>query len=453
MTSATSTTTTAPVHAVGMTHWIHLAAVRWTRAQLGVASLVLGSLVTISLGKTPAPNSILIVQLIERFPGAAVGLGGALLILSVLAFVIAGHPERPAAPAAAIQAMTNAPPVAAVAPSPPHLPLPPHPASPSTPWIPPAPPPFAPAPQTIPLAPAAAAPPKPYATLGTRGRRWRTIAVAVLILASLALAGFATTLAINASNDYAQAPVSAVTAYCADLTQQDYAHAFELVSARMQNTDGNAEFAHYNKLHDLVDGTVESCQPSGNAQITASRAQVPVNLTRSLGAQSHTYQAVAYLVFEQNAWRLDYDDPAQANTLNIPLSAGTNIGPLAVADDMCEDLVNRNVGLAYATLSNSYHTSRTADAFVRFLYILETPPNPLDLVSCKPVIADYQAQPGDPNIHMVLGLADVSTTSGSSPNSPTYQDTFIKVIFEDATWKVDNFQPCATYTSGDACAS
>lgn len=451
-----STTSAATVRMVGMPHWIHLAAAYWTRAQLTLATLILTSLVSISLGFAQPPKSVLLFDLIKQYPGAAVGLGGALLVLSVLAFAIAARPERRGDPVAASRMVTSDPQAAAVAPVPPHLPLPPRPASPSTSLNPPAPPPYAPAAPATPLLPATAAAPISRSPLNARERRWRTIAVGVLILASLALTGTGAALAIKSASDFAKAPVSAVTTYCADLMHQDYAKAYELISARAQIADGNAEFIHYSALRDEVDGKVQSCQTAGAAQIASSSAQVPVTLTRILNGQPHVYHVMAHLVLEQNVWRMDFETPPLPGVVSIPLSAGSNIVPLAIADDWCHALVARNLGLAYGALSVTYinGTYPTLDSFVIDIAQISSGPNPVELVNCVAPPTDYQAPTGQANqlpIHFVMTLAG-NSSKGSPPTSNTI-DISIEMVTQGSTWAVNNFTVCNTYTSGGSCAS
>ena len=83
----------SPREPIGASHWIYAISHVLVRALLGIAITLVGGLTSIAFGFNPLPKTIPIKDLVVRYPGPAIGLGSALMLVSALAVVIDRRPD------------------------------------------------------------------------------------------------------------------------------------------------------------------------------------------------------------------------------------------------------------------------------------------------------------------------------------------------------------------------
>jgi hypothetical protein len=402
----------------GMPHWVYGLARYWVRTQLTMASAVVVGLTSISLGLNPIPRTIPLQELINRYPGPAFGLGSALVVVSALAFVLARRPEPGALAEAGVEA-----PLSAAAP-----------VSPLQPggWSGPV--------GQPPTVPPATQPDIPTRPARTRSSRWGVIAVVVLLLLSLGILGTGGVLAYTSTQGLLQAPARTIAAYCADLTHADptrtddphYGDAFHLLSiaAQRQVSDSAASYEHVAHLSDVLDGSARQCSMTAGGSgvvVENNTAHAALRIVRN-----KTYGGNIHLVYEQNTWRIDRLDAALQ---------GTDVAPLAAAEDMCNAFVARNYGMAYDDLSASAQQSfGSVDVLAQAAQSGGDENTNVTFYQCGTQYGTYTptGAGNPPSVVITMTLRATGTGSSSGKCTDITFDWGFTMLRVAGAWKVDN---------------
>jgi hypothetical protein len=156
----------------------------------------------------------------------------------------------------------------------------------------------------------------------------------------------------------ASSATSVLNIFCTDLTQHEYAGAYDLLSSRIQAEIAESEFAHQFALHEVVDGPIRYCgTPSSGYSFeqTGDTASLAAQITRN-----HVYLGVIGLVQEHGVWKVDALDPALL---------GTDIGPLLIADRFLKLLVSQDYAAAYNLLSLRVKHASSQDDLMRLVTV------------------------------------------------------------------------------------
>lgn len=169
----------------------------------------------------------------------------------------------------------------------------------------------------------------------SRRRWWIAIAlVALLVMVGGGVAG------ASYIHGQLQQPMRAVTAFCADLTAQNYAGAYTSFSAGLRRQLSSTQFPRVAQTLDSIEGRATSCRADG--QYHYSLGESSATLRVALGrAKQGTLTASMRLVHEHDGWKVD--------TLDDQL-LGVNLGALSAAESYCAALQAQDYATAYKAL-------------------------------------------------------------------------------------------------------
>ena len=121
--------------------------------------------------------------------------------------------------------------------------------------------------------------------------------------------------------------------------------------------------------------------------------------------------------------------------------AGTNLGPLLVADTFCQALIKGDYATAYSTLSSRQQSLATEQVFA--LQFGSALGGPVKLNSCTLDYTTYAIRTRAAAISATFNLT-ISTSTGGTLS--TNLKTVLSFIQENGAWKVDDFslQPSAS---------
>ena len=253
------------------------------------------------------------------------------------------------------------------------------------------------------------------------------IAIAFLLVgAGILIAGY------NAAQTELR-PAQAAQAFCRDLQSQNYNAAYVLLASSYQSQVTVSQFAQASRLQDQVDGKIRACPTATGPGIDLSfgtprdHQSFLVTIVRNKALSGHIA-----LVREDGAWKVEGLEQSLA---------GTNLGPLLVADTFCQALVEGNYATAYATLSSRQQGLATEQVFAtQFSSALG---GPVKLNSCTLDYSTYSIRSGAAAISATFNLT-ISTSTGGTLS--TNLKTVLSFIQESGAWKVDDFslQPSAS---------
>jgi hypothetical protein len=442
----------------------------WVRFQLQAVSAITVSVLLIALGLSDSPHIPPVAQLVASHPIITIELAVALLVVSVLAFVVsrlparssggntprfggmqqgmqqgavpvvaygppAGYPPRPGMPAPPSQPLPGS--MSRPLPGPMSQPLPgpmsqPLPGPMSRPL-----PPGMPAGPSQPLpSPLLSTPSLPLGAATPRHNRLALVAILVLIVISLGITGVSVGLIANSTNALQQEPLTTVQAFCAALKQQDYVGAYRFLAGAYQAQTSQDTFKQDSDLQDYVDGPVQECTPSASGSsvnVGQGSASTVTRITRGLaGQQPRSVNGDVTLVREENSWRI--------NGLNS--LSGTNVTPLAVAVNFCQAMVDRNYGAAYQATSKSYKdTKGTKDHWIKgFVDIGGGNTNDYGVARCNTNYQSYKQDSADhAQVIITMTLAAFDDKSGQIVDSVDYVNQ-VTLVHENNQWAVDDIE-------------
>jgi len=176
-------------------------------------------------------------------------------------------------------------------------------------------PPYAP-PQVYPGYPGYPVPPQPQKN--SNRTLWIILSVVggVLVLACVSCVVIFGVLIGQVVNSPGFASTIAVTSFCADERNQQYAQAYSLLSSSMQSQRTQSDFVQRSESLDTSQGTISQCQPApaGNLQAGDTSASFSVTVTRGAGSTATTTNGTITLVKESGSWKVDNIDPSLSLT-------------------------------------------------------------------------------------------------------------------------------------------
>jgi len=197
-------------------------------------------------------------------------------------------------------------------------------------------------------------PPTGPAPTPRRSLRWLWIGLSVVVI--LALVGGGAFYFLSYLPAQAKAQVTtAATAFCADLTSQNYVSAYEATSATLQAQYTQTQFTQDFTTLDKAEGTASAC--SGTLGFASSPFNEPTTatydttLTRSTQGGLH---GTFHLKQVGGAWKVD--------AIDTPL-LGVNLGAVQAVQAYCTALQSQDYTTAYGLLDPSVQAGTTASAF------------------------------------------------------------------------------------------
>jgi hypothetical protein len=281
-----------------------------------------------------------------------------------------------------------------------------------------------PAPPTLPVRPV------PPPRIGIN-RRFTLTLVAItiaflLVGVGILIAGY------NAARAELQ-PVQAAQAFCRDLQSHNDSAAYTLLASGYQSQVTMTQFVQASQLQDQVDGKIRACPTATGPGIDLSfgsprdHQSFLVTIVRNKPLRGHIA-----LVRENGVWKVEGLEQSLA---------GTNLGPLLVADTFCQALIKGDYATAYSTLSSRQQSLATEQVFA--LQFSSALGGPVKLNSCTLDYTTYTIRTGAAAISAAFNLT-ISTSTGGTLS--TNLKTVLSFIQENGAWKVDDFslQPSAS---------
>ena len=285
-------------------------------------------------------------------------------------------------------------------------------------------------PVTPPTLPALPARPVPPPRIGTN-RRF-TLTLVAIVIAFLLVGGGILIAAYNAAQAELQ-PVQAAQAFCRDLKSQNDSAAYALLASGYQSQVTMTQFVQASQLQDQVDGKIRACPTATGPGIDLSfssprdHQSFLITILRNKPLRGHIA-----LVRENGVWKVEGLEQSLA---------GTNLGPLLVADTFCQALIKGDYATAYSTLSSRQQSLATEQVFA--LQFGSALGGPVKLNSCTLDYTTYAIRTRAAAISATFNLT-ISTSTGGTLS--TNLKTVLSFIQENGAWKVDDFslQPSAS---------
>lgn len=220
----------------------------------------------------------------------------------------------------------------------------------------------------------------------------------------------------------AGAPGQTLSRYCSDLTHQEYAAAYGLLSAGARSQTGQTQWVQEQQLHDQIDGPAKSCSagPTSGGWLTFMRAgaSATVQLNRA-----KSYFGLIVLTHDVDGWKVNQVDPKLQ---------GTDLGPLEVAESFCAALARQDFAAAYGDLSARMHASASQADFTKTYSDSLSGAN-AKVTGCAPSLPDYSVQPPLASVQLAMQV-QVPTSSGASTVPVPFRFALVR---ESAGWKID----------------
>ncbi len=196
-------------------------------------------------------------------------------------------------------------------------------------------------------------PPTGPATPPTPRRSLRAVWIAIAVVVALALVGGgAGYYFLSYLPTQARAAVnSAATAFCADLTSQNYVSAYEATSATLQGQFTQTQFTQDFTTLDKAEGTASTC--SGTLSYTYANSTATFNTTLARSTQG-SLQGKLHLKLVGSAWKIDAIDTSLL---------GVNLGAVQTVQAYCAALQSQDYTTAYGLLDSSAQAGTTASAY------------------------------------------------------------------------------------------
>jgi hypothetical protein len=252
------------------------------------------------------------------------------------------------------------------------------------------------------------------------GRSLATASVSLLALA--AIGGGVLVYGIN----QAQGPINAAQAFCNDLKSQSYDAAYNLLSSSYQARLPQAQFLTEARLHDQIDGKVNTCGQPNKGTFTFSLGNTNTErLNDTFTRESKSFAGAISLVKQGSDWKVDGIDASLQ---------GTDLGAFQVSQAFCADFVAANYASAYGLLSvKAQQNYGSQQQFVTTFTSAFS--GPYKLTDCAPDVSTYAVT--TPSAQVTLKADVTVTTSAGSDKIPISPSPALKLVLASGTWKVD----------------
>jgi hypothetical protein len=202
--------------------------------------------------------------------------------------------------------------------------------------------------------------------------------------------------------------------FCAALMGQSYAAAYMLLAGAAQASVKQADFVQVAQWQDAVDGAVNACDVEGiGAGANDAAVSFAVSATRAKLGQK---QGDVKLAVEDGTWRVS----SIATSLN-----GSDLGPLVVGNQFCDDVAKGNTSGLYGLVSPGYLGGLT-------LTLIYNGVAGIQWSGCTLDATTYKAASG--KVSYSASMAITKKSNGQTTHTPV---TFQTVQVSGA-WKVDN---------------
>jgi hypothetical protein len=211
--------------------------------------------------------------------------------------------------------------------------------------------------------------------------------------------------------------LQAARAYCMALQTQNYTAAYALLGNGQQNAVTRIDFAQAAQARDAIDGPVNACGLAGlGPGNTDTIASLIVTITRGkLGER----QGKVTLDMEGGAWKV----AGVAQALQ-----GSDLGPLQVAQQLCQDVMRGALNTAYQDLGSTSLKSNVTETQFAVLFQLDTGQA---YASCTPNYATYK-------VSQTYASLDVTFAIRLSASGKMVDVTLtLYFVAERGTWKLD----------------
>lgn len=223
----------------------------------------------------------------------------------------------------------------------------------------------------------------------------------------------------------AKQPSTLLSRYCTDLSHQNYADAYTLLSGRAQAQSSSTLWIQDAQLHDQIDGKVTSCTASQVNSGPLTFASAGASATLAI-ARTKTATGLVALSHEVGGWKVD--------KLDVKLQ-GTDLGPLQVAEQFCGALAKQDFTGAYADLSKREQAGASQADFTKdFTQALSGAS--AKVTGCTPQIKSYAVQATSATVGVQMQL-QVALSSGST--TAVVPLTFA-LVTESSGWKIDDIK-------------
>jgi hypothetical protein len=206
----------------------------------------------------------------------------------------------------------------------------------------------------------------------------------------------------------------AIDDFCAALTGRSYAAAYVMLAGAAQASASQTAFVQVAQWQDAVDGNVTACDVVGiGAEAGDSTVSFTITATRAKLGQK---QGAVGLVVENARWRV----ASIAASLN-----GSDLGPLVVGSQFCDDLAHGNTSGLYGLVSPGYLGGLTLALIYNGVVGIQWSGCTLDATT-------YKAAGG--KVSYSASMAITKKSNGQTTHTPV---TFQTVQVSGA-WKLDN---------------
>jgi hypothetical protein len=202
--------------------------------------------------------------------------------------------------------------------------------------------------------------------------------------------------------------------FCAALTGQSYAAAYALLTGAAQASVKQADFVQGAQWQDAVDGAITACDVVGiGAGASDAAISFTVTATRTKLGQK---QGDVKLAVENGAWHV--------SSIATSLS-GSDLGPLVVGSQFCDDLAHGNTSGLYGLVSPGYLGGLTLALIYNGVVGIQWSGCTLDATT-------YKAASG--KVSYSASMAVTKKSNGQTTPTPV---TF-QTIQVSGAWKLDN---------------
>jgi hypothetical protein len=208
--------------------------------------------------------------------------------------------------------------------------------------------------------------------------------------------------------------MSAATAYCQALLDQDYSTEYAVMSSTQQQRVNAADYAQLGQLQDQIDGAVTACiitqLASGNTDTAVS---LTVSLTRAKLGQR---KDALVLGVEAGAWKI--------TSIGGQLQ-GTDVGGLAVGVRFCADIAKSDYADAYSLIVTGSNDTESS-----FASVFNGQLNGIKVTNCTSEIATYKVSGASATMDIQLSF---ERSSDGATGQATFTATMTKI---GDGWKV-----------------
>ena len=218
-------------------------------------------------------------------------------------------------------------------------------------------------------------------------------------------------------------PAQAAQTFCDDLQAQNYTAAYALLSSGYQSSVTRDQFIQSSTLQNKVDGKIKGC-PTASGNVIDLSFSAPKDHVAFLVTilRNKSFSGHIALVQQGGVWKVDAIEQSLA---------GTNLGPLLVANTFCSAISKGDYAAAYATLSSRQQSLATEQQFAQ--QFGSAFGGAVKLSSCTMNYTTYAVQATAASVTTTLNLTIASQTTNVA--------TTFTFRLENGQWKLDEFTP------------